>query len=86
MDTQKFDVVLLDLTLADIDGVQVVGLIKDALPRIPIIVFTGRRDAYSAPQTLILNLSDYGGKDTQDGKRLSDAILHAMHVSKRDLS
>ena len=41
------DVVLLDLGLPGMDGIQAIGMIKEKWPRLKIVVFTGSNDAQS---------------------------------------
>jgi diguanylate cyclase (GGDEF)-like protein len=42
--SQLFDLVLLDLTLHDIDGFQLVGRLRGLAPGIPVVAFTGLND------------------------------------------
>jgi len=43
--TDELDLVLLDLSLADLDGTEVLRQIRARTPQLPVIAFTGRSDA-----------------------------------------
>jgi DNA-binding NtrC family response regulator len=55
----KPDLVILDLALPNLDGMQVLGRLKAAIPQLPIVMLTGRDDARTAVQAMRLGAFDY---------------------------
>lgn len=73
-----FDVVLLDLTLPDVDGFEVCGRIR-RLTSVPVIMVTARADVRSRIHGLNIGADDYVVKPYDTGELL--ARIHA--VSRR---
>ncbi len=77
-----FDVILLDLTLPDNSGTQ---LIKDMLaqePGVPIIVLTGYTDFTFAVRSLALGVSDYLLKDDLTSTTLYKSVVYNIERYK----
>ncbi|MHB0856375.1 MAG: hybrid sensor histidine kinase/response regulator [Anaerolineae bacterium] len=79
MDTEAFDVVLLDLTLPDSEGIGTVRRVRAATPlQVPVVVLTGRDDDEVALQALQEGVQDYLVKDqVVDPQLLERTIRHA---------
>lgn len=41
LDTEAYELVILDLALADSDGLEVLEVLKDGHPRLPVLILTG---------------------------------------------
>ncbi len=57
--SKRVDIVVLDLGLPDIDGLQVIGRIRDAGSTVPIIVLSNRNDEAAKVQALDFGADDY---------------------------
>src|SRR3989339_183734 len=60
-----YDLVLLDLMLPDMSGIQLLGIIKESLPEVPVVVITAYRETDTAVQAMKLNAFDYLRKPIQ---------------------
>lgn len=56
---EKVDLVLLDLSLPDLDGVLIAGLIKRVTGTIPVVAVTGRSDESARQRALSQGCSGY---------------------------
>ncbi len=81
---QKVNVVLLDLTLPDSDGLQSYKIINQHAVSIPIIVLTGLIDMHIALKTMANGAQDYLVKGEFDEKLLSKSIQYSIE-RKRNL-
>lgn len=80
--TSPFDVILLDLSLSDHSGEQ---LVKDMLTisrGAPIIIFTGLGDITFSLRSLSLGISDYLFKDEITANTLHKSIIYAIERKK----
>lgn len=55
----RFDLVITDLRLQGLDGIQVLKQTKEITPHIPVIILTGHGDMTSAINALRLGADDY---------------------------
>lgn len=53
------DVVVLDVMLPDVDGIECLGRIKQAAPRLPVVMLTGHASLQASMQGLERGASDY---------------------------
>ena len=72
------DVVLLDLSLPDSDGLSTVQVMRAALPGLPIVVLTGLDDNALADAALQAGAQDYLVKGQFEHDALGRAVRHAM--------
>ncbi|HDQ39644.1 MAG TPA: response regulator [Desulfonatronum sp.] len=56
---QDFDVVLLDLKMEDLDGIEVLKIFKIMAPEMPVIILTGHGSEQAARDGLALGAEDY---------------------------
>ncbi len=63
----RFDILLLDLRLPDMDGLEVLKLIKKAQPEIEVIVMSGHGDVDSVTQAFRLGAFDFLQKSFRPG-------------------
>lgn len=84
---QKFNLILLDLSLGDSQGVDTVKAIKKAAPNIPIIVLSGREDIEVALNSVRAGAQDFVVKTRKgvDVEMLSRVLLFADERSKSAL-
>lgn len=73
-----FDVILLDLSLPDKQGVQTVAQTYCTAPDLPIVVLTGHNDRVMAVEALRQGAQDYLVKGKIDSNLLFRAIHHAI--------
>lgn len=78
----KFDVILLDLTLPDKSGEQLIGEMISIAENIPIIVLTGYVDASFAIKSLSMGVSDYLLKDDLSPVILYKSIVYNIERNK----
>jgi len=78
----KVDVILLDLSLPDKSGLELVQEIKKLSNDKPIIILTGYQDANFAIKSLSLGASDYLLKDVLSPTILSKTILYSIERNK----
>jgi signal transduction histidine kinase len=79
---QKFDLVLLDLSLPDSIGMQTLKEFRAAVPNIPVVVLTGLDDEDLAIQALAEGAQDYLVKDQITIQHLVRAIRYAIERSE----
>ncbi len=72
------DVVLLDLTLPDSDGLETVVRVHEGAPRVPIVVLTGTDDTTLALKAIHAGAQDYLVKERLDRDLLGRAIRYAI--------
>ena len=82
LDEEKFDVVLLDLTLPDGMGLDSFHGIYSKASQVPIIVLSGYGDTEMALETLKLGAQDYIVKDDCNPTVLSKSIKYGIERSK----
>jgi len=56
---QDFDVVVLDLKMEDMDGIEVLRIIKKMVPDLPVIMLTGHGSEEASKEGLKLGAVDY---------------------------
>lgn len=74
-----FDVILLDLMLPDMSGVQVLGLVKEKAPWVPVVILTSYRETDTAVLAMKLNAFDYVNKPVQ-----MDRVLRVVRKALAD--
>ena len=79
-----FDVVLLDLSLPDTDGLDGLAALQAAVPELPILVLTGRNDSELAVRAVREGAQDYLVKGQVNGHLLVRAMRYAQE-RKRSL-
>lgn len=75
---EKFDVVLLDLTLPDRSGIDTFKNILPFAGNTPVIILSGIRDMSIALEAISLGAQDYHLKDDLNQKMLTKAILYSI--------
>lgn len=79
---ERFDVVLTDLKMPDMDGIEVLRKIKEEWPEIEVIIITGYQTVDTAVKSIKLGAFDYIEKPfTPDA--LAAAVSKAMEHKKK---
>jgi PAS domain S-box-containing protein len=73
-----FDIILLDLSLPDKTGINLIKEIIEICPQLPIIVLTGYADLDFGLKSLSLGISDYILKDELTSVNLYKSILYSL--------
>jgi DNA-binding response OmpR family regulator len=82
LETEKFDIILLDLGLPDSIGLESFKSVLTKHPTIPIIVLTGLANEEIGIQAIKYGAQDYLVKGEFTGKLLSRAIQYAIERKK----
>jgi PAS domain S-box-containing protein len=78
----KFDVILLDLTLSDSEGLNTFTSVQAQAPRVPIIVFSSLEDETLATTAVHKGAQDYLVKGKVNSNLLKRCILYAVERKK----
>lgn len=81
-DEHQFDVILLDLSLPEISGEELINGIITKSKNIPVIVLTGYADIQFGIKSLALGVSDYLLKDEIGAQSLYKAIVYNIERKK----
>ena len=79
---RSFDVILLDLTLPDISGMETLHAVRKRGNSCPVIILTGRDEEDLGVQAMKAGAQDYLIKGEIDGRLLSRAITHAIERAR----
>jgi diguanylate cyclase (GGDEF)-like protein len=85
LDTDRFDVVLLDLNLPDGRGAECVEKIQEADALVPIVVLSGHGDEDYAVEILNRGVQDYLVKWEGDGRTILRAIRYAIERKRAEV-
>ena len=88
MEQHPFDVILLDLRMPDLDGMDVLKIIKDRWPDSEVVVITGYPTIESAKEAVRLGAYDYLAKPVGPDdivKAANDAIIQKRWALRSNL-
>lgn len=83
---ERFDVLLLDLSLPDSQGLGTVDLARRAAGWVPVVVLTGLNDEGTALEALHAGVQDYLVKGRIDSDSAARALRYAIERTKRERS
>ena len=86
LETDSFDVVLLDLHLPDSYGVTTLGVVRAKAPDMPIVVLTSFNDEVRAVSAVREGAENYIVKGQVDGILLTRSLLHAIEHKRAMVS
>ena len=75
---QKFDVVMLDLNLLDIQGIASVAALRAEIPNTPIVVCSGMEDPRLAKEAVLCGAQSYVVKGQETTQLLRQIIHNAL--------
>ena len=78
----SFDVILMDLTLPDKGGEELLTEMTRFLPNCPVLILTGYADIDFSIQSIARGISDYLLKDDLNGAMLYKSIIYAIERKK----
>lgn len=78
----EFDVILLDLSLPDSQGIETVTQVQTAFPSLPIVVLTGLQDESFARQAVAQGAQDYLVKGQATAELLVKSVSYAIERSQ----
>ncbi|HEY2849104.1 MAG TPA: response regulator, partial [Gemmatimonadaceae bacterium] len=76
--TQRFDALLVDLSLPDSRNIDTIRELRERSPDLPLIALTGRDDVQTELAALAIGAQDYLIKGRDDARILMRAIRHAI--------
>lgn len=79
---ESFDVVLLDLSLPDEQGLATLGAVRTAAPDLPVVIMTGLDDETRAIQALQGGAEDYLVKGQDTSSSLARCIRYAIERNR----
>lgn len=85
LDKETFDIVLVDLSLPDSQGLDTVKAVCKVAPSLPIIVLSGQTETTTATRAVQEGAQDYLLKGSIDGQLLARSIRYAIERKKKDL-
>jgi len=86
LNQEQYDLVLLDLTMPEVSGEEILGLIGEQHPELPVIVVTGVEDVETAVRCLKQGALDYMVKPVERN-RLISGVRRAIEIKElRDQS
>lgn len=81
----RFDVVLLDLSLPDSQGLETVARVNTAAPQVPIVIMTGLDDEEMAVAAAKIGAQDYLVKGHIDSRGLVRSLRYARERKRQEL-
>jgi PAS domain S-box-containing protein len=73
-----FDAVLTDLELPDSQASETVAMLRQHIPRMPLVVLTGQEDEALAQESVRAGVQDYLYKNKMTGSLLARALIYAI--------
>jgi DNA-binding response OmpR family regulator len=80
----RYDVILLDLSLPDSQGLETVSTLQAAVADVPIVVMTGLDDDVSGLEAVRIGAQDYLVKGQTDGRILARTIRYATERKRAE--
>ena len=86
LSNNKFDAVLLDLSLPDSQGINSLDLVKKQVPELPVVVLTALSDRQIAIESVRQGAQDYLVKGQFAGELLSRSIRYAIERQRTEVN
>ncbi|HEY2989217.1 MAG TPA: ATP-binding protein [Candidatus Binatia bacterium] len=84
LDAERFEIVLLDLSLPDAQGFDTIARVRKKSPELPIVVMTGLNDEEMAIKAVRAGAQDYLVKGRVDGDLLVRSIRYAIERKRAE--
>jgi len=81
MRRQAYDVVVLDYLLPDMDGLEVLEIMKREGVELPVIMLTGKGDEQVAVAAMKQGIHDYIVKDDLETEKLADSVSRIVEMT-----
>ena len=78
LETTPVDIVLLDINLPDISGIEIARLLKSERPEVKILAVTADNSAATIEKMLRIGIEGFLCKDNSNGGTIADAIYSVM--------
>ncbi len=78
LETETFDIILLDLMLPDSEGLETVTSVREVAPNIPVVVISGLEDVETAIRAVREGAQEFVVKDDWSQQMLLRVIRHAL--------
>jgi C4-dicarboxylate-specific signal transduction histidine kinase len=85
LNRSSFDIILLDLTLPDSQGLESLQTVMKAAPKLPVVVLSGLQDEETAVQAVEQGAQDFLTKGQFDADLLVRSILYAIQRKRLEL-
>ena len=82
---EEFDVIITDLKMPDISGIEIIKKIKQKKPDQPIIMITGYATVYTAVEAMKLGIEEYMSKPFEPDE-IVDAVKNIVDKGKKHLT
>lgn len=79
---ERVDVVILDLSLPDSEGVGSIDLLKSTAPTVPIIVLTGAEEPNVSERSIRFGAQEFISKNQMNGETISTCIRNSIERQK----
>ena len=86
LDQERFDVVLLDLSLPDSHGIDTFHKVRKRAPQAPVVMLTGLDDETTAVEAMSQGAQDYLVKGGTDGHALLRSMRYAIERTRREFA
>jgi serine phosphatase RsbU (regulator of sigma subunit) len=86
LDQERFDVVLLDLSLPDSHGIETFHKVRKRAPQAPVVMLTGLDDETTAAEAMSQGAQDYLVKGGTDGHALLRSMRYAIERTRREFA
>lgn len=84
LDSNEYDIILLDLGLPDSSGLNAIDLINSKAPSTPITILSGLEDEQTALKALQLGAQDYFIKGRIDSRSFTRSVRYAIERKKTE--
>src|SRR4030095_10548921 len=86
LEKERFDVVLLDLSLPDSHGIETFHKIRKRAPEAPVVMLTGLDDETTAVEAMSQGAQDYLVKGETNGHALLRSMRYAIERTRREFA
>ncbi len=85
LDNQQIDVILLDLTLPDVSGTELISSIHELSPQVPLVVLTAFANQEFQHKSFSFGVSDYLLKEELGAAQLYKSITYSIERQKNNM-